>query len=119
MKCRKCAKPINLQESTYLTILLFRSYCLLKSFMFYVKLMNKFQGCIFSMNIFADNFVDLTLYILTKYDGINYQILIARTHSKWCGVCHRISWKNRARRLSGRFSSNIMRSSSVHVSPIL
>ena len=109
MKCRKCAKPINLQESTYLTILLFRSYCLLKSFMFYMKLMNKFQGRI----------VDLTLYILTKYDGINYQILIARTHSKWCGVCHRISWKNRARRLSGRFSNNIMRSSSVHVSPIL
>ena len=50
MKCRKCAKPINLHESTYLTILLFRSYCLLKSLRYYV---------ISFMNIFPINGINL------------------------------------------------------------
>ena len=115
MKCRKCAKPINLHESTYLTILLFQNNCLWKWLMFYVKFMNEFQISSYSKEFCCKN----CLNILTGYKRINYHILINLTHSEWCRICHRISWKNWAWGLGRRFSNNIVRSSSVHVSPIL
>ena len=89
MKCIKCAKPINLHESTYLTILLFRNNCLLQSLMFYVKFKKQFQ-----ISNSKDFCCKNCLNILTGYKRINYHILINLTHSEWCSICHRISWKN-------------------------